>query len=165
MNNEQPKTTSAPVTPAPVTHFGFRDVPVGDKQKLVAKTNGIKTNGTKANGARLNGKSLNGNSLNGHARKIPSAKSGILAKSPQASDSRALARSSCAGGTTDGGRVHASNAFIWRYRSLWKTPCGSWAGLRPCEPDEVGRAWGRKLGHTWAASNTQKRGIRFRYPG
>src|SRR6187399_34665 len=70
-----------------------------------------------------------------------------------------------AGGTTDGGRVHASNAFIWRYRSLWKTPCGSWAGLRPCEPDEVGRAWGRKLGHTWAASNTQKWGIRFRYPG
>ena len=62
-----------------------------DKQKLVAKTNGIKTNGTKANGARLNGKSLNGNSLNGHARKIPSAKSGILAKSSQASDSRALA--------------------------------------------------------------------------
>ena len=62
-----------------------------DKQKLVAKTNGIKTNGTKANGARLNGKSLNGNSLNGHARKIPSAKSGILAKPRQTAESRATA--------------------------------------------------------------------------
>ena len=62
-----------------------------DKQKLVAKTNGIKTNGTKANGARLNGKSLNGNSLNGHARKIPPAKSGILAQPPEATESRASA--------------------------------------------------------------------------
>jgi uncharacterized protein len=52
-----------------------------DKQKLVAKTNG-----TKPNGAKLNGKSLNG-----HARKIPSSKSGILTKSPQAGESRASA--------------------------------------------------------------------------
>jgi hypothetical protein len=52
-----------------------------DKQKLAARTNGAK-----ANGARLNGKSLNG-----HARKIPSAKSGILAKPPQAGESRASA--------------------------------------------------------------------------
>jgi uncharacterized protein len=57
-----------------------------DKQKLVAKTNG-----TKANGARLNGKPLNGKSLNGHGRKIPPAKSGILAQPPQAAESRASA--------------------------------------------------------------------------
>ena len=62
-----------------------------DKQKLVAKTNGAKTNGAKANGARLNGNSLNGKSLNGHARKIPTAKSGILAKPRQATESRASA--------------------------------------------------------------------------
>jgi hypothetical protein len=67
-----------------------------DKQKLVAKTNGAKTNGAKtngakANGARLNGNSLNGKSLNGHARKIPTAKSGILAKPRQAAESRASA--------------------------------------------------------------------------
>ncbi|CAN7338155.1 SET domain-containing protein [Bradyrhizobium sp. LjRoot220] len=60
----------------------------GDKQKLVAK-NGTKTNGAKANGAKLNGKSLDGKSLNGHARKIPTAKSGILAKPRQAAESRA----------------------------------------------------------------------------
>jgi hypothetical protein len=51
------------------------------KQKLVAKTNGTTANGTK----------LNGKSLNGHARKNPTAKSGILAKSPQAAESRASA--------------------------------------------------------------------------
>jgi hypothetical protein len=72
-----------------------------DKQKLVAKTNGAKTNGAKANGAKANGAKangtkangarLNGKSLNGHARKIPSAKSGILAKPPQAGESRASA--------------------------------------------------------------------------
>lgn len=59
-----------------------------DKLKLVAKTSGTKT---KANGKSLNGKSLNGKSLNGHARKIPSAKSGILAKPRQAAESRATA--------------------------------------------------------------------------
>ncbi|MES1154002.1 MAG: class I SAM-dependent methyltransferase, partial [Rhodanobacter sp.] len=37
MNNEQPKTSPDSATPAPVTHFGFRDVPVGDKQKLVGQ--------------------------------------------------------------------------------------------------------------------------------
>jgi len=52
-----------------------------DKQKLVGKTNGAK-----ANGARLNGKSLNG-----HARKIPTAESGILAKPGQAAENRASA--------------------------------------------------------------------------
>jgi hypothetical protein len=57
-----------------------------DKQKLVARTNG-----TKANGAKVNGNSLNGKSLNGHARKIPPAKSGILAQPPQATESRASA--------------------------------------------------------------------------
>src|SRR4051794_37168986 len=51
------------------------------RQDLVAKTNGTKTNGT-----RLNGNSLNGKSLNGHARKIPTAKSGILANPPQAAE-------------------------------------------------------------------------------
>jgi uncharacterized protein len=72
----------------------------GDKQQLVARANGTKTNGTKANGIKanggkplngkpLNGKPLNGKSLNGHARKIPPAKSGILAQSPQAAESRA----------------------------------------------------------------------------
>lgn len=30
--NEQPKSP-----PEPTTHFGFRDVPVGDKQKLVGQ--------------------------------------------------------------------------------------------------------------------------------
>jgi hypothetical protein len=58
----------------------------GDKQKLVAKTNAAKTNGTKVNGARLNG-----TSLNGHARKIPTAKSGILASPRQTGESRASA--------------------------------------------------------------------------
>ena len=52
-----------------------------DKQKLV-----VKPNGAKANGARLNGKSLNG-----HARKIPTAESGILAKPGQAAENRASA--------------------------------------------------------------------------
>ncbi|MBR1226572.1 MULTISPECIES: SET domain-containing protein [unclassified Bradyrhizobium] len=66
-----------------------------DKQKLVAK-NGTKANGAKTNGARLNGKSLNGKalngkSLNGHARKTPTARSGILAKPQQARESRATA--------------------------------------------------------------------------
>jgi hypothetical protein len=61
-----------------------------DKQKLVAR-NGAKANGAKTNGARLNGKSLNGKSLNGHARKAPTAKSGILAKPQQAAESRATA--------------------------------------------------------------------------
>ncbi|MBR1234735.1 SET domain-containing protein [Bradyrhizobium sp. AUGA SZCCT0182] len=61
-----------------------------DKLKLVAK-NGTRTNGAKTNGARLNGKSLNGKSLNGHARKTPTARSGILAKPQQARESRATA--------------------------------------------------------------------------
>ena len=61
-----------------------------DRQKLVAK-NGTKANGAKANGTKLNGKSLNGKSLNGHARKVPTARSGILAKPRQAAESRATA--------------------------------------------------------------------------
>ncbi len=68
----------------------------GDKQKLVARTNGTGTNGTKvnaseANGSRLNGKSLKGKSLNGHGRKTRTAKSEILAQPPQAAESRATA--------------------------------------------------------------------------
>jgi SET domain-containing protein len=53
------------------------------KEKTKRKLNG------KANGATLNGTSLNGKPLNGHARKIPTAKSGIRAKPPQAAESRA----------------------------------------------------------------------------
>src|SRR3954470_17646961 len=60
----------------------------GGKPKLVAKTDGAKSNGAKTNGARLNGNSLNGKPLNGHARKIPTAKSRILANPPQAAESR-----------------------------------------------------------------------------
>jgi hypothetical protein len=63
----------------------------GDKQKVVAKTNGTKTNGARRNGTSLSGKSLNGKSLNGHARKIPTAKSGILAQPTQAAETRASA--------------------------------------------------------------------------
>ena len=67
-----------------------------DKQKLVAKTNAAKakvakTNGTKANGAKVNGKPLSGKSLNGHARKVPTVRSGILAKAGQAGEGRASA--------------------------------------------------------------------------
>ena len=55
------------------------------KEKAKLKLNG------KTNGVELNGKSLNGKSLNGHARKVPTVKSGILAKPRQAAESRATA--------------------------------------------------------------------------
>jgi len=60
------------------------------REKMKLKLNG-KTNGAQLNGKSLNGKSLNGKSLNGHARKVPSVKSGILAKPGQAAESRATA--------------------------------------------------------------------------